>query len=147
MIAGAGLPKDQTCQQPVGLIDIYPTLLELCHLQSDASHEGQSLKPQLIHPLKARVPARTTFGPGNHAIRSRDWRYIRYRDGSEELYDHRNDPHEWHNLATNPKWRDVLEEHRQHLPDREHRILGTGSTGHLAFDAAENQRESRTTKK
>ena len=147
IIAGAGLPKDQICPQPVGLIDIFPTLLELCHLQSDASHEGQSLKPQIIRPLKARVPVRTTFGPGNHAIRSRDWRYIRYRDGSEELYDHRNDPHEWHNLATNPKWRDVLEEHRQHLPAREHRILGTGSTGHLAFDAAENQRASRTTNK
>jgi arylsulfatase A-like enzyme len=147
IISGAGLPKDQICQQPVGLIDLYPTLLDICHFQSDASHEGQSLKPQLIYPLQARVPARTTFGPGNHAIRSRDWRYIHYRDGSEELYDHRNDPHEWHNLATNPKWRTVLEEHRQHLPEKEHRILGTGSTGHLAFTAAENQRASRTINK
>ena len=140
IIAGPGLPKHQTCSQPAGLIDIYPTLLDLCGLPPDPRLEGSSLQPQIIDPSKSRAPVRTTFGPENHAIRSRDWRYIRYRDGSEELYDHRNDPHEWNNLATDPECAKVLQAHRKYLPSTEHPILGEGSTGHLAFQASEEKR-------
>jgi len=140
IIAGAELPKNQTCPQPAGLIDIYPTLLDLCKLPSDSQLEGSSLTPQIMDPSKSRPPVRTTFGPGNHAIRSRDWRYIRYRDGSEELYDHRNDPHEWNNLATNPQKQSVIKRHRKYLPANEQPILGNGSTGHQAFNASESQR-------
>ena len=43
------------------------------------------------------------FDPGNESLRTDRWRYIRYADGSEELYDHNNDPHEWTNLANNPE--------------------------------------------
>ena len=140
IIAGAELPKNQTCPQPTGLIDIYPTLLDLCELPSDKQLEGTSLMPQIMDPLKARLPVRTTFGPGNHAIRSRDWRYIRYRDRSEELYDHRNDPHEWNNLATNLQQQSVLKMHRKYLPATEQPILGKGSTGHQAFYGSEKKR-------
>lgn len=143
IIAGAGLPKGQACSQPAGLIDIYPTLLDLCHLPEDSSLEGDSLMPQIADPSKRRPPVRTTFGPGNHAIRSQDWRYIRYRDGSEELYDHRNDPHEWNNLVANTQYEDILKEHRKYLPVHEHPILGKGSTGHRAFEAAEKRRAER----
>jgi hypothetical protein len=45
----------------------------------------------------------TTFGQNNHAIRNERWRYIRYADGSEELYDHNNDAYEWTNLASKPE--------------------------------------------
>ena len=99
--------------------------------------------PQIADPSKCRPPVRTTFGPGNHAIRGHDWRYIRYRDGSEELYDHRNDPHEWNNLAANTQYEDILKEHRKYLPVHEHPILGKGSTGHRAFEAAEKRRAER----
>ena len=44
------------------------------------------------------------------------WRYIHYADGSEELYDMQNDPHEWTNLAGKPELADVLEAHRKWLP-------------------------------
>ncbi|MFC4993388.1 hypothetical protein [Rubritalea tangerina] len=40
-----------------------------------------------------------THKRGNHTVRSKHFRYIRYQDGSEELYDHRSDPHEWNNLV------------------------------------------------
>jgi len=143
IIAGPGLPKDSICPQPAGLIDIYPTLLDLCHLRADSSHEGLSLVPQITDPSKERTPVRTTFGPGNHAIRSRDWRYIRYRDGSEELYNHNTDPHEWNNVVANPKWQDVIAAHRSYLPSEEREILGAGSTGHEAFAAAEAARQQR----
>ena len=57
-----------------------------------------------------------TMGKGNHAVRSDRWRYIRYADGSEELYDHSNDPWEWTNLAGKPGYKDIIEQHRKCLP-------------------------------
>jgi arylsulfatase A-like enzyme len=65
--------------------------------------EGISLQPQLDDPTTPRNhPAITSSYFGNHSIRTRDWRYIRYRDGAEELYDHRTDPDEFNNLANDP---------------------------------------------
>ena len=143
IFSGPGVPEGNVCREPAGLIDIYPTLLALCGMNEDPSHEGLSLKPQFNDPSKPRPPTRTTFGPGNHSIRSRDWRYIRYRDGTEELYDHTKDPHEWSNLASAPRWENILSEHRKHLPDNDHEILGSGSTGHLAFEAAAAAQQAR----
>jgi len=93
--------QGQICQHPVSLIDIYPTLLELCGLPQPAHElEGHSLVPLLKNTqYEWQHIARTTYGRGNHAIRSKDWRYIRYKDGSEELYDHRTDTMEWNNLV------------------------------------------------
>jgi hypothetical protein len=107
-------------------------------MSAEKTHEGITLKPQLKNAqARRRTPAITTFGPGNHAVRSEHWRYIRYRDGSEELYDHRRDPHEWNNLAADPKQEDIMQAHRKHLPKLEQPILGKGSTGHQGFEAAE----------
>lgn len=127
------------CREPAGLIDIFPTLLELCGLPADPALEGSSLVPWLDDPGAPReVPAITTFGPGNHAVRARDHRYIRYRDGSEELYDHRRDPHEWHNLASDPAMRPVLERLRRSLPHHEAPLLpgSRRSAGYRAWRAA-----------
>lgn len=87
-------------RQPVGLIDLYPTLVELCGATPPGRLDGVSLVPLLKDPetLSSR-PALTTHGRGNHGVRAEHWRYIRYQDGSEELYDHRVDPNEWTNLA------------------------------------------------
>jgi choline-sulfatase len=63
-----------------------------------------------------RRPAITTHNRDNHGVRSEDWRYIRYADGSEELYDMREDPNEWNNLAGDPDRTEVLEEYRGWLP-------------------------------
>ncbi len=93
------------CQNPVSLLDIYPTLVDTCRLQeTPQALEGRSLLDQMSNPEKStgRMVI-TTHGKGNHAVRSSRYRYIRYADGSEELYDHHNDPHEWHNLAGKPE--------------------------------------------
>ena len=117
VFAGPGIVAGATCAQPAQLLDIYPTLLELCGLPPMAALEGRSLRPQLRDARAARVqPALTTHNQGNHAVRSARWRYIRYADGSEELYDHHTDPHEWHNLASQPGTKAVREEHRAWLP-------------------------------
>jgi choline-sulfatase len=103
IFAGPGVTKGAQCGQPVELLDLYPTLVELCGLPKRDGLEGHSLAPQLKDAQTARPwPAITTHNQNNHTIRTEHWRYIRYADGSEELYDHRRDPDEWTNLAADP---------------------------------------------
>ncbi len=84
----------------VSLIDLYPTLAELASLSSPADLDGESLVPLLNDPDAPRsTPAMTTRQGQHHSVRTDRWRYIRYGDGSEELYDHASDPMEWKNLA------------------------------------------------
>ena len=133
--------------QPVGLVDVYPTLLELAGLAPDEGLDGHSLAPLLDDP-DAPWPhvALTTFGPGNHTVRSERWRYTRYADGSEELYDHDADPREWHNLAARAPRTDAVNEAladlRARLPaaDAPIRTRAEGSAGLDAFRAAERGR-------
>jgi choline-sulfatase len=100
LVVGPGIKPGRACQQPASLLDVYPTLVELCRLPENRRLEGRSLAPQLSDPMTTRdKPAITSSYFGNHSIRSRDWRLIVYEDGAEELYDHRNDPDEFHNLA------------------------------------------------
>ena len=85
---------------PVGLVDLYPTLVDLCGLGENKALEGHSLVPLLKNPkVNWERPALTTHGRNNHALRTPRWRYIRYGNGGEELYDHDADPNEWTNLA------------------------------------------------
>ncbi len=104
IFAGPGIATGARCNRPAELLDLYPTLSDLCGLQAPAGLEGHSLAPQLKDATAPREwPAITTHNAGNHGIRSEDWRYIRYADGTEELYDMRRDPNEWTNLANDPQ--------------------------------------------
>jgi arylsulfatase A-like enzyme len=112
---GVGKPGNK-CSRPVSLLDIYPTLIEIAGLPEKNDVEGNSLVPLLKDPNREWVPALMTNGQGNHAVRSDRWRYIRYRDGTEELYDHKNDPWEWTNVAAKPEYQDIVDEHKKWLP-------------------------------
>lgn len=118
IIVAPGVTKAATkCERPVDLINIYPTLIELCGLKPKPELDGVSLVPLLKNPkAKWERPAVMTYLRGNHAVRSKRWRYIRYVDGTEELYDHNNDPKEWHNLAGIAKYKEIVREHRKWLP-------------------------------
>ena len=117
LISGPGISQAKQCQKPVGLIDLYPTLLDLCELPMKAGLDGHSLKPLLSDAsTQWDRPTITTFGPNNHTIRSEHWRCSFYADGSIELYDHRIDPNEWKNLADDPSMADVVARHRKWLP-------------------------------
>lgn len=99
-IAGNG----KACPRPVNLLDIYPTLVDLCGLSAKAGLDGVSLRPLLQNPMATwDRPTLTTYLRNNHSVRDERWRYTRYSDGSEELYDHRSDPMEWINLARDPR--------------------------------------------
>lgn len=105
------------CAAPVSLIDIYPTLNELCGVPSKARLDGVSLVPLLSEPLtRWERPAVTEFRRGNAAVRSSRYRYIRYQDGAEELYDHVTDPYEWKNLAKDRSLAGAISELSKWLP-------------------------------
>ncbi|MEO2019258.1 MAG: sulfatase/phosphatase domain-containing protein [Fuerstiella sp.] len=111
--------KASRCDLPVGLIDIYPTLVDLCGLPQKSSNEGVSLVPLLNQAQPEwRFAIPTTYARGNHSLRSKQHRYIRYEDGSEELYDHSTDPHEWTNLASSGPHQKLVEQFRRELPQR-----------------------------
>ncbi|MCU0748593.1 MAG: sulfatase-like hydrolase/transferase, partial [Akkermansiaceae bacterium] len=109
IISAPGMARGQVCTQPVELLDLYPTLLDLCGLPPYAPLEGLSLRPQLQNPTSApsRRPAITTHGPNSHSIVDERYRYTRYADGNEELYDHKIDPNEETNRIGEPNYREV----------------------------------------
>tara|TARA_B110000014_G_C20117944_1_gene591099 strand:- start:447 stop:1979 length:1533 start_codon:yes stop_codon:yes gene_type:complete len=105
------------CREAVSLLDIYPTLVELIGDVPFKQLEGVSLLPQLIDPsLEREEPAVTTFHYNNHSVRTEDWRYISYNNGEEELYDHRKDPDEFHNIADKPESEQIKLELKRWLP-------------------------------
>lgn len=137
IVSAPGFKHDQKSDRPAELLDLFPTLLELAGLPSDPSQEGQSLVPLMKNPkMEWKHPAITSFGLGNYSVRSTRYRFIRYFDGSQELYDLSDDPHEWNNLAAKPKFKSIIQQHSAHLPKKEHPILPGGSTGHNAYEAA-----------
>ncbi|WP_246145791.1 sulfatase [Brevifollis gellanilyticus] len=116
--------RGKVCAEPVSLVDLYPTLIELCDLPTKEGLSGVSLAPLISNPdLKTDRAVVTTIDPGNHALSTRDWRLIRYHNGDEELYDIAHDPHEHRNLAKSEVRRDKLLEMRQRLEEALSRII------------------------
>jgi arylsulfatase A-like enzyme len=135
-----GKNSGSICDHPVGLIDLYPTLIDLCGISDSTMRnqnghplDGHSLRPFLANPangswdgpevalscIDAGIPI-VRNEPGQiedqqFTVRSRDWRYVLTRTGAQELYDHRSDPHEWHNLAGDPGFNEIKEELKTEL--------------------------------
>ena len=117
IFAGPGVSRGGKCRQPAELLDMYPSLVELCGLPAREGLEGHSLAPQLKDATAPRPwPAITTHNVGNHTVRSEQWRYIRYADGSEELYDLRADPNEWTNVVKQAQSAGIVRDHARWLP-------------------------------
>jgi arylsulfatase A-like enzyme len=104
--AGPGVKSGATVKSTVSLIDMYPTFTELCSLPAPTGLEGTSLTPVLHNPAEAKDRNVLLPGmyPNEYAIINQNWRYIHYKDGTEELYDVKRDFNEWYNLAGNSKY-------------------------------------------
>ncbi|VGO22113.1 endo-1,4-beta-xylanase [Pontiella sulfatireligans] len=133
VVSGPGVATNQACTTPVSLIDLYPTFIDYARLPEPHKLDGFSLRPLLEHPevgkwdgpafslaasastvpVEQNVPANAA--DQHFSLRTERYRYIHCRNGEEELYDHRNDPHEWKNLAGNPESEQVLRAFRCEL--------------------------------
>jgi arylsulfatase A-like enzyme len=124
-----GLTKPGTvCERTVDFMSIYPTLTDLAGIPTPAHVEGKSIRALLENPqAEWDQPAVTTYGLGNHAVRSEGWRYIRYANGDDELYDEATDPYEWTNLAGDSAYADRKKELARFLPQSEHPNVGKGT--------------------
>lgn len=119
----SGAPNSgKRCRRPVSVVDLYPTLIDLCGLPQRDDLDGRSIAP-LVHDPTTEwpYPAIITHLPHlhgvNHVIRSQQHDYIRYRDGGEELYDMNDDPNQWRNLVKSPTHVDTKRELRKWLPN------------------------------
>lgn len=119
LVRAPGITSPGTvCGRTVSLVDLYPTLMDLCGLPVRAALDGRSLAPLLEDPRQPwDRPALTTYLAGNHSIRTERWRYTRYENGSEELYDHERDPGEHVNLAGFPRFAGIKRELSAWLPE------------------------------
>ena len=119
IITGPSVPNPGVCTRAVSLLDIYPTLTEICGLPPNEAVEGRSLAKLLADPqAEKKRSAITTWGRGNHSIRTERWRYTRYKKGAEELYDHEADPNEWTNLAGDEEHAKVIKRLAARLPGK-----------------------------
>jgi len=114
-----------TSAKPVNLLDIYPTLASLTGSKPpEGQLEGNDLSVLMKNPEASWDETTvTTFGYKNYGIRSEQYRYIVYEDGSEELYDHAKDKWEWENLASNPEYAAIKKKLREGIPAH-HEPLG-----------------------
>lgn len=124
-----------SCEVPVSLIDLYPTLIDLCGLSGKTikNHKGKPLDGHSLAPLLDDPKSKQWKGPEavltamykwadyydpayqSYSLRSTDWRYVRYENGKEELYHTADDPHEWKNLALDAKQADQVTSFRKQL--------------------------------
>jgi len=111
----------KTCKNPVSLVDLYPTLLDLCGLPKRSGLDGRSLAPLVSNPNADWAwPAIITHSPHwhgtNHAIRTREFHYIHYSDDKEELYDAQADRQQWKNLADDAQFAAAKAKLKKWLP-------------------------------
>ncbi|KAA5539178.1 sulfatase-like hydrolase/transferase [Roseiconus nitratireducens] len=116
-----GLPQGTTparCNQPVNLVSLFPTLLDLCGLPAESTHDGPSLVPLLKNPDGdwPHVSVTCLHDPGSYGLSAKRWRLVHYANGDEELYDIDADPYEWNNLAGDPEHQSILDSLRAQGP-------------------------------
>lgn len=114
----AGTRAGSVSDAPVNLLSLYPTLTELAGIPAKEGVDGPSLVPLLRDVDAPWGHVSTTFlaDRGSFGLSSRGWRYIRYANGDEELYDIARDPYEWNNLAAAPAQAGRLAELRARAP-------------------------------
>jgi arylsulfatase A-like enzyme len=113
------MKTQQDCYRNVNLLDIYPTLIDLCKLPKKEV-DGKSFVPLLKNPSKKWTPTLTTMGKGNHSVISGKWHYISRANGVDELYNLELDPMEWENLINRktPETDVIIKEFRAYLPTK-----------------------------
>lgn len=124
IFAGKQVPAGATCDATVGLLDVYPTLVEVASLPVPQKFDGLSLVPLFKNPdLRLDRAVISTWMPNNHCVIKDHWRYIHYKEGTEELYDTRSDPDQFTNLANDPNFASVKASLEELLPKENAALL------------------------
>ncbi len=139
-------PADFKCEGVVNLIDMYPTLVELCGLPPNLENEGRSFASLLKEPkMEWRYPTLTTYQFKNHSLTDGRFRYTWYggkADGAEELYDHSTDPMEHTNLAASPEHKELIAGFKKYLPS--HNEPDSPQNGAGDAETADGDKKIRT---
>ena len=106
--------------------------------------QGESIRALLADPKATwDKPAITTYKFMNHAVRTENWRYIRYADGGEELYDEDTDPYEWNNLVGKPAFNSNRTELAKWLPKVNKPDIGNARGAGAEATSAKKKRKKR----
>ena len=145
IFAGNGIPKNKQVATTVSLIDLYPTLIELCGLPEQHKMDGVSLVPTLNNPAEAtdRNVLMPYIERGGYAVINSQYRYIQYQDGSEEFYDLSNDPNEWNNIASNMNYQNIINEMKKTAPVEFQKSATPRNTLNLIIDGDSYHWESK----
>lgn len=122
MIRTPEMSGKQYCARTVNLIDLYPTLIDLCGLPEKTNIDGKSIVPLLNDVSLIWEPTTTSKNQGWNSVISEDWHYIyNEKNGTEELYDLRIDPMEWNNLARSDskEIQEAMSYMKSYLPETE----------------------------
>ena len=121
-----GSQNGYTCERNVSLVDIFPTLTELCGLNQKEGITGNSLVPLLEDPsIEWDFPVITSLGDNHYSVRKDQWHYINYDDKEEELYNLSEDPEEWQNLAGESSYDDTKQKLKKLIPQNRHKFVRT----------------------
>lgn len=117
MVRVPGVNEGVKSDGVINLIDMYPTLIELCGLPENSNNDGRSFAKLIANPkMTWNEPTLSTMGHMNHALTDGRYRYISYKKGVQELYDHNSDPMEYNNLANNPEYAEIITKFKKQLP-------------------------------
>lgn len=133
LVAGT---KSALCSKPVNLLSLAPTLLQLCGIEPSSKHDGPSLVP-LLHNTNAKwnhVSITHLQNPGSFGLSDEKWRYIKYTNGDEELYNIQNDPFEWKNLASKQTFANVLDQLRKKAPTNFAKLVKPTLENHTSLE-------------
>ncbi|PCI35296.1 MAG: iduronate sulfatase [Flavobacteriaceae bacterium] len=116
--------KGSTYSEAVSLINVYKTIADYTKVKTPDYVDGESLLPIVNNQsILLENPTITSWGRGNYSVRTKQYRYIQYFDGGEELYNHYNDPNEWKNLANDTNYKSLKNELKGHLPTQEKEMV------------------------
>ena len=117
VFAGPTIESNQRTNAAVGLIDMYPTLVEMCGLPANKANEGHSLLSLIENPAKRwKHPAITSYGYMNTSLYMNDYHYIQYENGEGELYNRVDDPNEWKNIINLSSSKKIVKKMKKLLP-------------------------------
>lgn len=149
IVAGGEVAKNRKVDATVSLIDLYPTFVEMCGLEKPDRLDGTSIASTLRDPgsAKDRSVLLPYMDGKSFAVINRDWRYIRYHNGAEELYDLKNDPNEWHNLANKTEHSALKKQLAAQAPDTFAPLATEVKTLRLVTEGTDFRWETKPVKK